>query len=386
MRRRRPSAISDAQTPAGLRSPGRRETKCAPALVALAAAVLWSTHAYAADLALARMSLGWLLVVQFATAAVALPAVRAVRRARARARDTALREVEPSVDVLPPVTVLVGVVGLTGRSSSSTWPSPPLPSWQPTCSYGWPLLAALAIAATRRSRHALLSAGLAVFGGVALIFTSPAPGADTGAADTASWGYLAALGSAACMAVYTLGAGHTPSSPTRLLLSATVTGAVATGVLTALTDSPAPTPGGVLAAVYLGLGPMAGGYALWTVAMARGGAERLSPLGYTTPLPSTLVLLAAGAPATTSTLAGVGLVLACGLGVLIHEHRTARPPSSLSGHGVNSGGKPPVAIGPHPRIAMRIRHLPHGPSQSSDRTHPVTAGCRRMLATFARCG
>ncbi len=79
-----------------------------------------------------------------------------------------------------------------------------------------------------------------------------------------------------------------------------------------------------LAAAYIGLGPMAAGYALWTRAMAGGGAERLSPLGYATPLLSTVLLLATGAPATTGTLLGVVLVLACSLGVLAHA-RHANP-------------------------------------------------------------
>ncbi len=104
---------------------------------------------------------------------------------------------------------------------------------------------------------------------------------------------------------------------TGLLVPATLTGTVAAAVLVILADSSSPAVAGMLAAAYLGLGPMAAGYALWTFAMARGGVVRLSPLGYTTPLLSTLLLLAAGAPATTSTLAGVGLVLACSLGVLV---------------------------------------------------------------------
>lgn len=93
---------------------------------------------------------------------------------------------------------------------------------------------------------------------------------------------------------YTLGAGRTSTSPTRLLIPATLIGTVGAAVLTTFTDSPTPAPGGVLAAAYLGLGPMAAGYALWTHAMTRGGAERLSPLGYATPLLSTVVLLANG--------------------------------------------------------------------------------------------
>ncbi|MBA3310258.1 MAG: hypothetical protein H0U28_09405, partial [Nocardioidaceae bacterium] len=38
-------------------------------LAALAAVLLWSTNAYAAELALTRMSVGWLLFVQYGVAA-----------------------------------------------------------------------------------------------------------------------------------------------------------------------------------------------------------------------------------------------------------------------------------------------------------------------------
>ena len=37
-------------------------------LAALSAVALWSTNAYAADLALSQMALNWLLLVQFSTA------------------------------------------------------------------------------------------------------------------------------------------------------------------------------------------------------------------------------------------------------------------------------------------------------------------------------
>jgi len=58
--------------------------------------------------------------------------------------------------------------------------------------------------------------------------------------------------------------------------------------------------------------------------MTGGGAERLSPLGYATPLLSTVLLLATGAPAAGNTVLGVGLVLACSLGVLAHDRYAPR--------------------------------------------------------------
>ncbi len=57
------------------------------------------------------------------------------------------------------------------------------------------------------------------------------------------------------------------------------------------------------------------------------GAERLSSLGYATPLLSTVLLLATGAPAAGTTFLGVGLVLGCGL---LSYDRCANRPSQRS--------------------------------------------------------
>lgn len=127
------------------------------------------------------------------------------------------------------------------------------------------------------------------------------------------------------MAGYTLGASGTMTSTSGLLLPATLTGAATSVLLVVVSSGPLPRTSGVLAAAYIGLAPMAAGYALWTRAMAHGGAERLAPLGYATPLLSTILLLVTGASATSSTLVGVGLVLACSIGVLAHEGHANSP-------------------------------------------------------------
>jgi len=215
--------------------------------------------------------------------------------------------------------VLIGIVGLTGTMSLQyvAFATAPIVAAN-VLAYAWPLLlAAVWLAATIRSRHTLVSAGLALFGflGIALIFAGPNQSTDDPIAGTGlPWGYLAALGSAACMAIYTLGVSRRPAAAaTTLLIPATLAGTVAALVFLVLRGGTAPTGTGVLVAAYLGLGPMAAGYALWTRAMTGGGAERLSPLGYATPLLSTVLLLATGAPAAGATFLGIGLVLSCGL-------------------------------------------------------------------------
>lgn len=295
---------------------------------ALLAVLLWSTNAYAADLALARMTVEWLLLVQFTTAATALLAADVLRKEggvgaivrRPRPASTANEHTG-----FHPRSAVVGVGGLTGTIFLQyvAFATAPIVAAN-VLAYGWPLLAAGWVAATRRSRHALFSAALALagFGGVVLIFAG-AGAQELGTA--ATWGYLAALGSAVCMAGYTLGAIGTMTSTTRLLVPATLTGAATSVLLVVVSSGPSPSTSGVLAAAYIGLAPMAAGYALWTRAMAHGGAERLAPLGYATPLLSTILLLVTGASATSSTLVGVGLVLACSIGVLAHEGHASSP-------------------------------------------------------------
>lgn len=307
-------------------------TSCRARLVAaLCAVTLWSTNAYAAEIALGQMSLGWLLLVQYGTAATALLAVGLVSRVRRGAASSTAdgrSRADAETGRRSGRALIVGVVGLTGTIFLQylAFATAPIVAAN-VLTYGWPLLAAVWIAATSRTGHALRSAGLALvgFGGVALIFSSPGQAAgDTSVSGLATWGYLAALGSAACMAMYTVGVSRITTTATGLLVPATLTGVLAAALLTILSGGPPPTVPGLLVAAYIGLGPMAAGYALWTRAMSGGGAERLSPLGYATSLLSTVLLFATGAPASAGTLVGVALVLACSIGVLAHDWNSNR--------------------------------------------------------------
>lgn len=292
-------------------------------LVALAAVVLWSTNAWAAGVALDAMSVGWLLLVQYAVAAAALLTVRRIRRGRDAAPGSGVTM----------LAVGVGIVGLTGTIFMQylAFATAPIVAAN-VLAYAWPLLAAIAVAVTDRSRQAVTLAVLALIGfaGVGLIFASPGPADAVQDGPAATWGYVAALGSAACMATYTLASSRIRIAATAVLIPATLTGAAVAAVVTAIAGSAWPHPAGWLAAAYIGLGPMAAGYGLWTLAMAGGGAERLAPIGYATPLLSTVLLLATGAPATTTILIGIALVLVCSIGVLVAQHSQRRSRTALN--------------------------------------------------------
>lgn len=286
---------------------------------ALIAVLLWATNAYAASEALIRLSVFQLLVVQFATAAVILLAARVISRAWAGdpRPGTARAGIRP---------LAVGVTGLTGTIILQylAFASAPIVAAN-VISYGWPLMTAVWIAVTRRTRSAWLGVPLALlgFGGVALIFASQGV-----RLDGACLGCLAALGSAATMAFYTVASGRLNASAASLLLPATVTGAAIAGIAAACVGQHWPPPSAWLPAVYIGAGPMAAGYALWTRAMSGEGATRLSPLGYATPLLSTILLMAAGRSFTAATVIGAALILTCSIGVLVND-RLARRRESI---------------------------------------------------------
>jgi len=127
-----------------------------------------------------------------------------------------------------------------------------------------------------------------------------------------------------------------------VLIPATLTGVVVAAAITIGSRSPWPSWSGWVAAGYIGLGPMAAGYGLWTLAMARGGAERLSPLGYATPLLSTGLLLATGQPASGGTLVGVGLILTCSIGVLAAQRHPTGRADQQHRTGVMGASAPPA--------------------------------------------
>lgn len=291
---------------------------------AVIAVLLWATNAYAAGEALTRLTVFQLLVLQYGTAAVILIAARTISRARAGHPPPGTGR--PGIRPLA-----VGVIGLTGTIFLQyiAFASAPIVAAN-VIAYGWPLMTAIWIAATRRTRSAWLSAPLALlgFGGVALIFAPQGI-----RLDGASLGCLAALGSAAAMAFYTVASERLEAPVTGLLVPAAVTGAAVAGIASAWNGQPWPPMTAWVPAVYIGAGPMTAGYVLWTRAMSGDGATRLSPLGYATPLLSTMLLIATGQSFTSTTIAGATLILACSIGVLIKDRLTRSRGPSATGQG-----------------------------------------------------
>ena len=267
----------------------------------LGAIVLWSTNAFVAKYALADLSVAQVQTFQFAGATMTFLALRLVT---ARGLKT-----WPGMDALS-----VGLVGLVGTMifqylAFSTGPIAAVN----LLAYAWPLLTALAVIATGSSGSPgiLILASLLGFAGVGLLIGETR---STGDMNGSVLGYLFAGLSAICMAAYSLGVARVRSSPADVLLPAAVIGLFIAAFWWAVTEGNELSPPTVLAALYLGIGPMGLGYILWSYAMQTGAVGPLSTLGYGTPVLSTIFLIVSGEQLTALALAGgAAIIAACAL-------------------------------------------------------------------------
>lgn len=281
-------------------------------LLALAGIALWSTNALAGSAALGRLPVSTVVFVQCATATVALGVVRHMRRRRTLA---------PLGHADWRYALVLGGLGFGGTIILQYLSFAHAPIVEANIiAYGWPMFAAVWLALGKLDRHS--AAGLLFacvgFAGVAIIAVSGG-GLNGGGS---ALGYAAALGSAVCMAFYSLGSGRARVPALDMMLCGAVIATLASAVLMLGSGvSWAPTVAW-LAAAYIGLGPCAAGYALWSAAMARTGG-RLAPIGYATPLLSTIVLLAAGRPVSgVGTVVGGLFIVVCTVGVVVSTRST----------------------------------------------------------------
>jgi len=304
--------------PTSASEPHAGERRSMPAVaLALAGVAVWSTNALGADVAFSHDGLGPVLVAMTAGATAVLVLARVWESSRGRPglavsrRDRAFG-------------LSVGVVGLGGTLLLQYvgFAYGPLLGTN-VISYGWPMFAALALALALRTRHALLGLAFALvgFAGVAVMFSDSA-----GSGGHGPLGYLAALGSALCMAFYTLAITRVRIPLLDVLLAGAGTALAASIayciVYWAATGADLKPSPYLLAALYCGAGPVAGGYLLWSRAMTASNG-RLAPLGYAIPLLSTCLLLATGQTFAPRTAIGAGLIAACIIGVLLADRLSA---------------------------------------------------------------
>ncbi len=288
------------------------------AAVACGAVLIWSTNALAGGTALERLTVLQVLALEFGGAFGVLSLWRFVM----------CQKVPSGHRAGVPLTFRVVAVGTGGVAGTLglqylAFAAAPLLAAN-AIAYAWPLMvAAWASIAPGSSRgRASLVLALIGFAGVILIFSQGH--ASRGAAHASILGYVAALASAVAMAWYTLAAGKTGADTGDLLLIGTGIGAAVTVPLALVQGAPWVLGWAIALRLFVGVGPLAAGYAMWTQAMADPIGPRLAPIAYGTPLLSTLLLLFSGRRLPLLGLVGCALITLCAAGVVIDSVRSHR--------------------------------------------------------------
>ncbi|TJW59665.1 MAG: DMT family transporter [Mesorhizobium sp.] len=188
--------------------------------------------------------------------------------------------------------------------------------------YTWPLMtAAAAILLGRPRRPLLLGLAAAVgFAGVALVISGGR--AQTWFEGGSVVGYLAAFGSALCMAFYSLTVGRLGVPPERLLLPSALIGVALTFAWCLHDGAGRLTGGHLLLGLYLGAGPMGLGYYFWSRAAKLDHGGRIAVVAYLTPIASTFLLTLSGESLSMTAVAGAVLVIGSCLAVGIEGTET----------------------------------------------------------------
>jgi len=270
-----------------------------PLLLALAAIALWSTNAVTAKLVLADLPVSLVQCLQFTGATIVFAWMQFSTRRRA-----------PLLRGVGARALLLGLIGLTGTMVLQYLAFASMPVIEANLiAYTWPLLVAAGLILLRRTPRPLRLAvsALAGFAGAALVITG---GERALTLSGEFYGYAAAIGSALCMAYYTLMIGGVAVAPERLLLPSALVGLAGTAIWSLVEGLPHASITTLLGGLYLGAGPMGLGYLFWSKAMRGDDSGRIAILGYLTPIGSTALLVAAGE--NLSQVAAVGAVLVIG--------------------------------------------------------------------------
>jgi len=284
---------------------GRDGSAPAAALAFAAGAVaLWSTNALVGKSLLEDHPVSLVQFLQFTGAAL----VFAVIRLRAFPSPL-LPQGEQARPANNLAAIAIGFIGLVGTMVLQYIAFAAMPVIEANLvAYTWPLMVAAAIIVLDSPRRPVLLGITAALGflGVALVISG---------GREQSWfqgnlaGYLAAFGSALCMAFYSIAVGRLATPPDRFLLPSALAG-VALTFAWCLHDGVA-WPVGIylVAGLYLGAGPMGLGYYFWSRALKLDRGGKVAVAAYLTPIASTLLLALSGETLTSTAIAGAVLVI-----------------------------------------------------------------------------
>jgi len=272
---------------------------------AVGAVALWSTNALVGKSLLASHPVSLVQLLQFCGAALVFAVIHLASR-----KDVSLQNAvvaQGAGRALAPVAV--GIVGLVGTMVLQYIAFASMPVIEANLvAYTWPLMVAAAVIVLGNPQRPALLGLTAVLGfvGVALVISG---GRGQSFLQGSIVGYLAALGSALCMAFYSIAVARLATPSERLLLPSALVG-VALTLLWCLHDGAAwPTDADLLLGLYLGAGPMGLGYYFWSRALKLEGGGKVAVIAYLTPIASTLLLTLSGERLTLTAIAGAVLVI-----------------------------------------------------------------------------
>ena len=348
---RQPPSASLSLSPVMSKRQSRSSAALGAALAfAFGAVGLWATNALVGKTLLAAHPVSHVQFLQFCGAAVVFMMIRLLRRTSpsplvgeggsARSAETdegcssgvrcRLSLEHPSSDLasrghlLPQgekeifllAAYTVGFIGLVGTMTLQYIAFASMPVIEANLvAYTWPLMMAAAVIVLGRPRRPLLLglAAAAGFVGVALVMSGGRAHSLFEGGSLA--GYLAAFGSALCMAFYSLAVGRLGVVPERLLLPSALAGVALTFAWCLHDGFTLPAGADLLLGLYLGAGPMGLGYYFWSRAAKLDQGGRIAVVAYLTPIASTLLLALSGESLSRTAIAGAVLVIGSCLAV-----------------------------------------------------------------------
>jgi drug/metabolite transporter (DMT)-like permease len=184
--------------------------------------------------------------------------------------------------------------------------------------YLWPLLIVLlsGLLPGERLRPLHLSGAVLALAGAGLL-VGRGVGSGAGVAAGHAAGYAAAFGCALVWAGYSVLSrrlGQTPTGAVAWFCAAAALLSLSAHLAFETTAWPA-APGGWLAILALGAGPVGLAFYLWDVGVKRGDIQLLGVLAYAAPLVSTLILVATGLSPATVAIAVAALLIVAGAGL-----------------------------------------------------------------------
>jgi drug/metabolite transporter (DMT)-like permease len=269
------------------------------------AVALWSTNALVGKSLLANHLVSQVQFLQFCGAALVFAVIHLAGRKDAAPQTAAVAE--SATGALAPVAV--GFIGLVGTMVLQYIAFASMPVIEANLvAYTWPLMVAAAVIVLGKPQRPVLLGLTAVLGfvGVALVISG---GRGQSFLQGNMVGYLAAFGSALCMAFYSIAVARLAMPSERLLLPSALVG-VGLTLLWCVHDAAAwPTGADLLLGLYLGAGPMGLGYYFWSRALKLDGGGKVAVVAYLTPIASTLLLTLSGERLTLTAIAGAVLVI-----------------------------------------------------------------------------